>query len=131
MKLINPSELGAPKGYSNGVLTAAGARLLCVAGQVGWDGDQKLVGDGFLEQFGQALRNVLSVVEAAGGQASDICRLTLYVTDKNDYLADLTAVGETYRGIMGRHFPAMTLIEVRSLLEVGARIEIEATAAIP
>lgn len=131
MRLINPEDLGAPKGYSNGVLAPVDARLLFVAGQIGWNSAQSLVSDSFIDQFRQALRNVVAVVTAAGGRPQDICRMTLFVTDKSDYLADLPRVGEVYREIMGRHFPAMTLVEVRSLLETGARIEIEATAAIP
>ena len=131
MKPINPEELGAPKGYSNGALMPPGARLLFIAGQVAWDHDQRIVAGEFLEQFDQALRNVLAVVREAGGQAEHLGRLTLYVTDKNEYLADLPGLGEIYRRLMGRHFPAMTLVEVKALLEPGAKIEIEATAAIP
>ncbi len=131
MTLINPEVLGAPKGYSNGVLTPAGTKLLFIAGQVGWDADQQMVSDSFIDQFAQALRNVLTIVEAAGGRAEHVCRLTLFVTDRSAYLADLERLGEVYRSLMGRHFPAMTLVEIRSLLEPGAKIEIEATAAIP
>ena len=130
MRLINPEELGAPKGYSNGVLMPVGARLLFVAGQIGWSTEQRLDSDSFTDQFGQALRNVIAVVAEAGGSAQDICRMTLFVTDKREYLADLEQIGEVYRDIMGRHFPAMTLVEVQSLLESGAKVEIEATAAI-
>lgn len=129
-ELINPEALGAPKGYSNGVLAASG-RLLFVAGQIGWGADQRLVSDGFEAQFGRALENVAEVVSAAGGEASDICRLTIYVTDKREYLADPRAVGRAYRFVMGRHFPAMALVQVADLLEPGAKVEIEATAVIP
>lgn len=131
MRVINPSELGAPKGYSNGVLVPADASLLFVAGQVGWNRDQEIVFDGFVDQFDQALRNVLAVVRAAGGEADNIVRLTIYVTDKQDYLADLPGLGEIYRQLMGLHYPAMSLVEVQALLEPGAKVEIEATAAIP
>lgn len=131
MRAINPQELGAPKGYSNGQLAPAGSSLLFVAGQIGWDTDQQLVSDNFAAQFGQALTNVLAVVRAAGGQAEHIARLTIYVTDKQEYLADLRGLGEVYRGVLGRHFPAMTLVEVSALVEPGAKVEIEATAAIP
>ena len=131
MRTINPEELGAPKGYSNGQLAPAGSSLLFVAGQIGWNRDQEIVSEKFLDQFGRALKNVLTVVREAGGQSEHLARLTLYVTDKDEYLADLCGLGEVYRQIMGRHFPAMTLVEVQALLEPGAKVEIEATAAIP
>ena len=131
MRTINPQELGAPKGYSNGALMPPGSSLLFVAGQIGWNSDQKIVSAEFLDQFDQALRNVVAVVEGAGGRVEHLGRLTLYVTDKSEYLADLQGLGEVYRRIMGRHFPAMTLVEVQALLEPGAKVEIEATAAIP
>ena len=131
MRTINPQELGAPQGYSNGQLAPAGSSLLFVAGQIGWNSDQEIVSEEFLDQFGQALENVLAVVRNAGGQSDHLARLTLYVTDKDEYLADLRSLGEVYRRIMGSHFPAMTLVEVQALLEPGAKVEIEATAAIP
>lgn len=130
MRLINPSQLGRPSGYSHGVLAPAGARILFVAGQVGWDRDQQLVSDRFVDQFEQALDNVLTVVKEAGGTAEHLARLTIFVTDSQEYLADLEALGQAYRRVLGRHFPAMTLVEVQALLEPGAKVEIEATAAI-
>ncbi len=128
---INPTELGAPRGYSNGMLAPAGARLLFVAGQVGWNEEQQLVGDDFAEQFGRALANVVAVVREAGGEAEHLARLTIYVVDRREYLAALEKIGTAYRGIMGRHYPAMALVEVRALLEPGAKVEIEGTAALP
>ncbi len=128
---INPAELGAPSGFSHGMLAPAGGRLLFVAGQVGWDGAQNLVGDSFVDQFAQALANVMSVVREAGGGPEHVTRLTIYVTDKREYVDDLKAVGAAYRGAMGRHFPAMALLEVAGLLEPGAKVEIEATAVLP
>ena len=128
---INPSELGAPRGYSNGMLAPPGARLLFVAGQVGWNSEQRIVGNGFAEQFAAALANVVSVVRHAGGAPEHLVRLTIYVTDRHDYLAALEEVGAAYRGIMGRHFPAMALVQVAALLEPGAKVEIEGTAALP
>jgi enamine deaminase RidA (YjgF/YER057c/UK114 family) len=128
---VNPDALGRPRGYSNGMLAPAGGRLLCVAGQLGWDGDQRLVGPGFLEQLAQALANVMAVVREAGGGPEHVARLTIYVTDRREYLADLPAVGEAYRRVMGRHYPAMALVEVQALLEPGAKVEIEATAVVP
>ena len=128
---INPAELGAPRGYSHGMLAPPGARILFVAGQVGWDEHQQVVGDGFAEQFGAALANVVAVVRHAGGRPEHLARLTIYVTDRREYLAALEEIGEAYRGIMGRHYPAMALLEVQALLETGAKVEIEGTAALP
>jgi enamine deaminase RidA (YjgF/YER057c/UK114 family) len=102
--------------------------LLFVAGQVGWNGAAQLVSDDFALQFGQALDNVLAVVREAGGSPESIGRLTIYVVDKGEYLARARDVGAVYRARMGRHFPAMALVEVKSLLEAGAKVEIEATA---
>ena len=130
-RIVNPPSLGHPRGYANGVLAPAGSRILFVAGQVGWDADQRIVGPGFVEQFERALANVLTVVAAAGGGPEHLLRLTLYVTDRRDYLADLHAVGLAYRRLMGRRFPAIALVEVAALLEDGARVEIEATAVVP
>ena len=131
MKAINPESLGEPKGYANGMLAPAGGRLLFVAGQVGWGPGKRMVAGGFLPQFEQALRNVVAVVEAAGGKPGDIGRLILYVTDKREYLDKIRVVGDVYRRIMGRHFPAMALLEVKALVDEDARVEIEATAVIP
>ncbi len=131
MRPINPAELGAPRGYSNGMLAPPGAQLLFIAGQVGWNEEQRLVGDGFVEQFAGALANVVSVVREAGGSPQHLARLTIYVVDRLEYLAALDEVGAAYRGIMGRHYPAMALVEVKALLEPGAKVEIEGTAALP
>ena len=131
MKAINPESLGIPKGYANGMLAPAGGRLLFVAGQVGWGKGQKVVEGGFIAQFEQALRNVLAVVEAAGGKAEHIGRLTIYVVAKRQYKADPKAVGQAYRNVMEKHFPAMALLEIKSLLDPDAVVEIEATAVIP
>lgn len=123
---VNPESLARPSGYSHGMKGAG--ELLFVAGQVGWTREGRLVSDDLVAQFGQALDNVLDVVWAAGGKPESLARLVLYVTDKGEYWQRRQAIGEAYRRRMGRHFPAMTLVEVRSLLEEGARIEIEATA---
>lgn len=127
---INPEALGAPRGFSHGVLAPAGSRLLFVAGQVGWDHEQRLAPGGFVPQFERALENIRAVVEQAGGRMEDLCRLTIYVTDRRLYEDDLHAVGGAYRRVVGRHFPAMALVEVAALLEPGALVEIEATAAL-
>jgi enamine deaminase RidA (YjgF/YER057c/UK114 family) len=131
LRVVDPPELGRPRGYANGVLVPAGRRLLFVAGQVGWDAQQRLVGESFAEQFGQALANVIAVVRAAGGGSSDIARLTVYVLDRAEYAASRRELGARWRELMDRHYPAIALVEVSGLLEPGARVEIEATAAVP
>jgi enamine deaminase RidA (YjgF/YER057c/UK114 family) len=127
---INPESLGAPSGFANGVLAEAGGRLLFVAGQIGWDENQKLVGAGLVDQFDRALANVITVVIEAGGQPEQIARLVIYVTDKHEYKERMKEIGERYRARMGRHFPAMVLVEVKRLLEDRAKVEIEATAVL-
>jgi enamine deaminase RidA (YjgF/YER057c/UK114 family) len=128
--IVNPPELAPPRGYSNGLLYESG-RILFVAGQIGWDKGGRVVSPEFDVQFEQALRNVLDVVAAAGGQPSSVARLTIFATDKKKYLAALKPVGARYRALMGNHYPAMTLVEVKSLLHDEALVEIEATAVIP
>ena len=129
-EVIAPEALGAPKGFSQGILAQPG-RLLFVAGQIGWDSEERIVSEEFAAQFGKALENVMAVVEAAGGAAHDICRMTIYVTDKVEYNAALRDIGGHYRRLVGRHYPAMALLQVADLLEPGAKVEIEATAVIP
>jgi enamine deaminase RidA (YjgF/YER057c/UK114 family) len=129
-KLINPESLGAPRGYSNGVLTDAGGRLLFVAGQIGWDEKQTIVSDDFVAQFDRALANVVTVVTEAGGSPQEIARLVLYVIDKREYVARRAEVGQIYRAHLGKHFPAMVLVEVKSLLDDKAKVEIEAVAVL-
>ncbi|HEY0380033.1 MAG TPA: RidA family protein [Pyrinomonadaceae bacterium] len=129
-RFINPESLGPARGYSNGVLAPAGGRLLFVAGQVAWDERQKIVGSDFVEQFDRALANVITVVEEAGGEPGQIARLVIYVTDKQEYHARTREVGHRWRARMGRHFPAMALVEVKGLLEDDAKVEIEAVAVI-
>jgi enamine deaminase RidA (YjgF/YER057c/UK114 family) len=127
---INPESLGAPRGYSNGVLTDAGGRLLFIAGQVAWDQQQQIVADDLVRQFDQALANVITVVTEAGGKPEQIARLIIYVTDKNEYRARMKEIGERYRARMGKHFPAMVLVEVAGLLEDRAKVEIEGVAVL-
>ncbi|HET9531971.1 MAG TPA: RidA family protein [Blastocatellia bacterium] len=127
--IINPSSLAEPRGYNNGLLFEGGS-LLFVAGQVGWDREQRIVSDDFAQQFAQALENVLAVVREAGGDATSIARLLIFVTDKREYLSQLKDVGTAYRQIMGKHFPAMSLVEVSALVEDLAKVEIEAIAVI-
>ena len=128
MSIINPPALTPPRGYSHGVLGEG--RLLLVAGQIGWNQRGELAGDSFAAQFDQALANVVAVVEEAGGAPASIARLTIFVVDKREYLQAQEEIGRRYRARMGRHYPAMTLVEVKSLLEDQARVEIEATAII-
>ena len=128
MKPVNPPGLAAPRGYSHGI--EATGRLLFVAGQIGWNTRAEIVSGGFVAQFDQALANVLTVVAEAGGTPEAVVRLTIYVVNKTEYLSAQQEIGEVYRARMGRHYPAMTLVEVSSLLEDGAKVEIEATASI-
>ena len=130
-KTINPTTLGTPRGYSNGVIAEHGGRLLFVAGQIGWNDRQQLVSDDLTAQFDQALANVLTVVTESGGEPQHIVRLVIYVTDRDEYVANTSAIGERYRNRMGRHFPAMALLVVKGLLEPHAKVEIEATAVLP
>ena len=130
LESILPDGWPRPKGYANGLRVPAGRDLVFVAGQVGWDVTETIVGPGFVEQFEQALRNCVAVVESAGGAPADIVRLTLYCTNKRDYLARLKDVGQSYRRVMGQHYPVMAAVEVSALMEDGAVVEVEATAAI-
>src|ERR1041385_6594316 len=127
-QLINPKSLGSPRGYSNGVLADAGGRWLFVAGQIAWDETQTVVSDDFVKQFDRALANVMTVVNEAGGLAADITRLAIYVKDKEEYIASRSEIGDTYRAHLGKHFPAMVLVEVKDLLDDRAKVEIEAIA---
>ena len=126
---INPPGWPRPSGYSNGIL--AEGRYLAISGQIGWDERNQLVGEDFLPQARQALRNVVAVLRAAGGAPEDLVRLTWYVTNTSEYRASLRDLGAAYREIVGTHFPAMALVAVAALLESGAKVEIEATAILP
>lgn len=130
LQAISPAELGRARGYSHGILAPAGGRLLFVAGQIGWDRDERLA-DGFVAQFARALDNLLAVVRTAGGAPEHVARLTVYVVDREEYRRALGALGAVWRERFGRHYPAMALVEVRALLEPGARLEMEATAVVP
>lgn len=125
---LHPANWKAAKGYANGV--AAQGRLVFVAGQIGWNADQVFETDDFVEQVEQALRNIVAIIAEAGGGPEHVVRLTWYVTDKRAYIDRLSEVGAAYRSVMGRNFPAMTLVEVASLLEPRALVEIEATAVV-
>ena len=126
---ILPPGWPRPKGYSNGV--AARGEVLAIAGMIGWDAQEKLVSAEFVPQFRQALENVRAVVDAAGGAPEHIVSLTIYVTDKRAYCAALPEVGEVYRDVLGRNYPAMALVQVADLLEPGALVEIQGLAVLP
>lgn len=123
---VNPETLAKPRGYNHGMRGTG--ELLFVAGQIGWSAEGRLVSDDFVAQFAQAVENVLAVVQAAGGTGASIARMVVYVTDKREYASRTVEVGAAWRERMGRHFPAMALVEVKGLLEPGARVEIEAVA---
>jgi enamine deaminase RidA (YjgF/YER057c/UK114 family) len=129
MTLLQPDGWARPRGYSAGV--AARGTLVFVSGQIGWDERGAFPAADLAGQVRQALHNVLAVLAAAGGEARHVTRLTWYVTDKREYAAEQAAIGEAYRAVMGKHFPAMSVVEVAGLLEAEARVEIEATAVIP
>jgi enamine deaminase RidA (YjgF/YER057c/UK114 family) len=130
LKFINPESLGAPRGYSNGVLTEPGTRFLFISGQIGWNEKQQIVSQDLVEQFDQALTNLVTVVYAAGGAAGQLAHMVIYVTDKKEYQERSREIGERYRARMGSHFPAMVLVEVKSLLDDEAKVEIEGVAVL-
>ena len=133
LRIINPAELGAPKGFSHGVLAPEGGRVLFVAGQNASrdeKGIQAKIRSDFVRQFAIALERVLGVVREAGGGPEDIGRMTIYVTDMAGYHSGRARLGAAYRELMGRHFPAMSLVEVTDLVDEGAIVEIEATAVL-
>ncbi len=128
-EIVHPEGWKRALGYANGVLAADGT--LFVGGQIGWNAGQVFESRDFIGQMEQALRNILSVVETAGGRAEHIVRLTWYVIDKAEYLSRQKEVGDAYRRVLGRHFPAMTMVVVSGLVEDEALVEIEATAVLP
>jgi enamine deaminase RidA (YjgF/YER057c/UK114 family) len=129
MQFLHPKHWMPAKGFANGV--AARGRLVFVAGQVGWNAQQRFESDDFVAQVEQALANIVAVLAEADARPEHLVRLTWYVTDKREYLAHLDEVGRAYRRVIGRHFPAMTLVQVAGLLEDRAKVEIEATAVVP
>jgi enamine deaminase RidA (YjgF/YER057c/UK114 family) len=128
-RILQPASWARPKGYANGV--AASGRTIYVAGQIGWDAQQRLVSKDLVAQARQALANIVSVLAVDGAKPEHIVRLTWYVTSRADYLAAAEPLGAAYREVIGRHFPAMSAVEVSALMEEGAVIEIEATAVVP
>ncbi len=126
--ILLPAGWPKPRGYSEGI--AAHGTVVAIAGQVGWDETHKLVGPSFVDQARQALRNIRAVLAEAGGRPEDIVRMTWFVTSKDAYLADREGLGEAYRSVMGKHFPAMTAVQVVALMVKDALVEIEATAVL-
>ena len=128
---LQPPGWPRPRGYSNGYRIPSGLDLVVTGGMVGWDDAERVVEGGFVAQFEQALRNVLAVVAEAGGGPEHVVRLTAYVVDRAEYLDSLAALGAAWKRTMGRNYPAMALVQVAGLVEEGARVEIEGTAAVP
>lgn len=133
MKILQPPDWMAPRGYSNGVLTEmqVGSKLVFVGGQVGWNGQQQFESDDFADQVRQALLNIVQILAEGGAKPEHIVRMTWYVTDKKEYVAAYPGIGKHYRELIGRHFPAMTAVEVAGLVEDRAKVEIEVTAVVP
>jgi len=129
MKILQPKHWTPPRGYANGV--AARGTQVFVGGQIGWNAQQQFESDDFVAQARAALSNVVAVLAEAGARPEHLVRLTWYVVDKREYVASYRALGAVYREVVGRHFPAMTAVEVKALIEDRARVEIEATAVIP
>ncbi len=129
LRILHPEGWAPPKGYANGVL--ATGRQIHVAGQIGWDAEQRIVPGGLVPQTRQALENIVAVFASGGARPEHLVRLTWYLTDRAAYLAASKELGAVYRDVIGRHFPAMTAVEVSALMEAEAVVEIEATAIIP
>jgi enamine deaminase RidA (YjgF/YER057c/UK114 family) len=129
METLQPPGWPRPRGYANGI--AAEGRLVFVAGQIGWDETGAFPAEDMAGQVRQTLRNVLAVLAEAGAGPEHVTRMTWYVTDRAAYLADPPGIGQAYRDVMGRHFPAMAVVVVSALLEPSAKVEIEATAVVP
>jgi enamine deaminase RidA (YjgF/YER057c/UK114 family) len=129
MQILQPPGWPRPRGYANGVATEG--RLVFVAGQIGWDATGRVVSDDLVEQLRQTLENTLAVLREGGAGPQHVARMTWYVTDKREYLARAPELGEVYRALMGRHYPAMAVVEVKGLIEDRAKVEIETTAVVP
>jgi enamine deaminase RidA (YjgF/YER057c/UK114 family) len=127
--VLHPKSWKPALGYSNGI--AAEGRMIFTGGMVGWTGDQRFESDDFVDQVRQALQNIVAVLAEGGAGPEHIVRLTWYVTDKHEYLSRLKELGRAYRDVLGRHYPAMALVQVVALVEDRAKVEIEATAVIP
>ena len=129
MEILQPPGWPRPKGYANGIATEG--RLVFVAGQVGWDTNEVVTSDNLVDQIDQALENVLAILKEAGASAEHIARMTWYITDRDAYNSSTKDIGTVWRRHMGRHYPAMSVVQVAGLIEPGAQVEIEATAVVP
>jgi enamine deaminase RidA (YjgF/YER057c/UK114 family) len=129
MRILQPPGWPRPRGYANGVM--AEGRLVFVAGQIGWDETGTIVSDDLVDQFRQTIENTLAVLREAAAGPEHVARMTWYITDKRDYLARAHEIGQAYRALMGKHYPAMAVVEVKALIEDRAKVEIETTAVIP
>jgi enamine deaminase RidA (YjgF/YER057c/UK114 family) len=129
IETLQPMEWPRPKGYANGM--AARGRMIFVSGQIGWDAQGQFVSDVLSDQVKQALRNIVRVLQEAGADPSHVVRLTWFVLSRDAYLRQAREIGAAYREVMGKHFPAMSVVEVRGLVEQQALVEIEATAVLP
>jgi len=127
--ILQPPGRARPKGYSDGI--AARGTMVFVSGQIGWDEHGRFTANDIAGQTRQALRNVVAVLAAAGALPHHVARMTWYVTDRAEYLATQRAIGDAYREVMGKHFPAMSVVEVSALVEAEAKVEIEVTAVVP
>jgi enamine deaminase RidA (YjgF/YER057c/UK114 family) len=127
-EILQPPGWARPRGYANGI--AATGRQVFVAGQIGWDADQRFASDDFAAQVRQALANIVAVLACAGAKPEHLVRMTWYVTSRDEYNAALTEIGAAYRELIGRNFPAMAVVVVAGLLEPRAKVEIEATAVV-
>ena len=128
-EFLNPAGWKPAIGYANGI--AASGRVVYLGGLVGWNGQQEWETDDFVAQVDQTLANIVAVLDAAGGRPEHLVRLTWYITDKRDYVDNMREVGQAYRKHLGRHFPAMAMVQVAALIEDRAKVEIEATAVVP
>lgn len=128
-EMLHPEGWKQARGYANGI--AAEGRTIYVGGQIGWNSDQQFESDDFIAQVEQALRNIVAVLEEAGAGPEHLVRLTWFIVDKRQYLANLPDLGRAYRNVLGKNFPAMSVVEVTALIEDRARVEIEATAVLP
>jgi enamine deaminase RidA (YjgF/YER057c/UK114 family) len=128
-EFLHPKSWKQTKGFANGIV--AEGRTVFLAGQIGWNAEQKFDSLDFVDQARQALTNIVALVEEAGGTAKHVTRMTWFIVDKREYLSRLNDLGKAYQAVMGRHFPAMTMVQVVALIEDGAKVEIEATAVLP
>lgn len=128
-QILHPKNWAKAKGYANGV--AASGQMIFCGGLIGWNADQEFKSDDFVDQVEQTLKNIVAVLAEAGAKPEHLVRLTWFVTDKAEYLGRLKDVGRVYRDVIGRHYPAMTMVQVVALIEHQAKVEIEATAVIP